>query len=128
MIRLLIDSEAAARTRHAAQQQLVEADLLAHKAGSLSTKEAAAVRSTTEKSPAEKEEVDQAVRTRLDGMGFKVGWALSERSVLRCSLFPAPTDSLPRSQARERSTSVPLYARPRLCHCSSQRIATRAHP
>ena len=83
VIRLLIDSEAAARARHAAQQQIIAADLITHKIGSLLVKEPGKIPATSEFSAAEKEEVDRAVRTRLDGMGFKVGWALSERYVDR---------------------------------------------
>ncbi|ORY89030.1 NO signaling/Golgi transport ligand-binding domain-containing protein [Leucosporidium creatinivorum] len=89
VIRLLIDSEAAARARHAAQEQLVEADLLAHKTGSISLKETSTARPAAEKTAAEKEEVDSAVRTRLDGMGFKVGWALSERLARDRPRFPS---------------------------------------
>lgn len=79
VIRLLVVSEAAARARHAAQEQLVEADLLANKTGSLSLKETPSAKALPPLTAAEKEEVDAAVRSRLDGMGFKVGWALAER-------------------------------------------------
>lgn len=115
VIRLLIDSEAAARARHAAQEQLVEADLLANKTGSLSLKEKPVGKPAAERTAAEKEAVDEAVRTRLDGMGFKVGWALSERCVVTLLLTIsdlADRSNRPRRLARDRprfpSTPAPV--------------------
>lgn len=76
VIRLLIRSEAAARARYAAQEQLIESDLLARNMGSMSLKGKSAAATKPEPTS---EEIDQGVRDRLDAMGFKIGWALSER-------------------------------------------------
>lgn len=82
--RLLIDSEQVARARRAAHEKLVEADFLslADKAAALSLDDTPSAPTPTvsaEKRLALRNQADEAVKRRLDTMGFKVGWAMAER-------------------------------------------------
>ncbi|GAA5961806.1 hypothetical protein JCM21900_003316 [Sporobolomyces salmonicolor] len=94
VIRILIHSEQAARARRAAEQEAVERELndmgLADHAGKKTSHGG-------EKGP-ESDQADEAVRTRIDQMGFKVGWATAERLARDRPLFPT-TPSAPSTSA-----------------------------
>ncbi|GAA6012260.1 hypothetical protein JCM10207_002781 [Rhodosporidiobolus poonsookiae] len=113
VIRLLIDSEAAARTRRRAQEQAVE-DELAEMGltddGSAGVKrdKGKGKQKTREEEVKEQDEADEAVRARLERMGFKVGWATAERLARDRPLFPSTTPApAPGSSPSQSAPPVP---------------------
>ena len=116
MIRAVRESHAAARTRRARDHRAVEEELEAlGLAGAPPAGGAADPAADREghgvDGQAREDEADEAVRSRLDDLGFRVGWATAERCVLLTPLLPVcerTTDPLPRSQPRTRPTALPL--------------------
>ncbi|SCZ89189.1 BZ3500_MvSof-1268-A1-R1_Chr1-1g01017 [Microbotryum saponariae] len=100
VIRTIITSEYVARERRIAYERQVEHDLKLARATSPATlntsngkTSAAMAPSVPSKSsaspPPNQDEADEAVRSRLDKMGFKVGWAMAEKLARDRPRFPS---------------------------------------
>ncbi|KDE09474.1 hypothetical protein MVLG_00376 [Microbotryum lychnidis-dioicae p1A1 Lamole] len=102
VIRTIITSESVARERRIAYERQVEHDLKLARATSSVTlntsngngkTSAAMAPSVPSKSstfpPPNQDEADEAVRSRLDKMGFKVGWAMAEKLARDRPRFPS---------------------------------------
>ncbi|GAA5916444.1 hypothetical protein JCM5296_006565 [Sporobolomyces johnsonii] len=101
VIRILVHSEHAARARSKAEQEAVESELsdmgLAdHSRGAKAGKKTS--HGGEKEKDQDSDQADEAVRTRLDQMGFKVGWATAERLTRDRPLFPT-TPSAPSTSA-----------------------------
>ncbi|GAA6003484.1 Trs33p, partial [Rhodotorula paludigena] len=102
LIRTLQHSQRAATARARADHALVE-DQLAQLG--LAPLDKGKARATTEDTPnakaeqAQRDEADDAVRSRLDSLGFKVGWATAERLARDRPRFPTTASTLSTSSS-----------------------------
>ncbi|SCV71533.1 BQ2448_3121 [Microbotryum intermedium] len=102
VIRTIITSESVARERRIAYQRQVEHDLKLARATSQITLSSSSNNNKTSVAmapsvpsksssfpPPNQDEADEGVRSRLDKMGFKVGWAMAEKLARDRPRFPS---------------------------------------
>ncbi|GAA5909488.1 hypothetical protein JCM8208_006541 [Rhodotorula glutinis] len=116
MVRALRESAAAARSRRARDHRAVEEELealgLAGAPPASAAAEPAADRDGQGASGEERmreDEADEAVRSRLDDLGFRVGWATAERLARDRPRFPSLAQTTPAASHPSSASGTPSH-------------------